>query len=83
MHNGAFETLGEVIDFYAGGGGPGRGIDIPNIDDKIRPFQLDADEKKDLIAFLHSLTDESRKPAIPPDVPLVGVAGPGIGSAST
>ena len=26
-------------------------------------------EKKDLVAFLHALTDESRKPAIPDKVP--------------
>ncbi len=69
MHNGIFETLDDVIAFYADGGGPGRGIDAPNIDDKIRPFHLDGQQRKDLIAFLHALTDESAKPSIPEAVP--------------
>lgn len=69
MHNGAFATLEEVIDFYAGGGGVGEGLVLDNLDDKIRPFALTADQKQDLIAFLHALTDESAKPAIPEAVP--------------
>lgn len=69
MHNGVFETLHEVIDFYAQGGGTGLGEDIPNIDDKIRPFVLSEREKEDIIAFLHALTDESNKPDIPARVP--------------
>jgi parallel beta-helix repeat protein len=69
MHNGRFSTLSEVLDFYAGGGGPGQGLEVANVDDKIRAFPLSADEKRDLTAFLHTLTDESRKPAIPDSVP--------------
>ena len=69
MHNGIFATLSEVIDFYANGGGFGLGLDVPNIDDKIRPFVLTDHEQNDLIAFLHALTDESNKPAIPQRVP--------------
>ena len=69
MHNGVFETLEEVMDFYAMGGGTGLGLDVPNIDDKIRVFSLTEEEKNDLIAFLHALTDESMKPEIPQQVP--------------
>ena len=69
MHNGVFQTLGEVIDFYAQGGGRGQGLDIPNMDDKIRKFKLSSSEKSDLIAFLHCLTDESAKPKFPDSVP--------------
>ncbi len=69
MHNGRFATLAEVLDFYAGGGGTGQGLELANLDDKIRPFHLSATERRDLIAFLHALTDESRKPAIPETVP--------------
>ncbi len=69
MHNGIFNTLEEVIDFYANGGGPGRGLHVPNVDDKIRKFDLRRSEKQDLIAFLHALTDESAKPEIPARVP--------------
>jgi cytochrome c peroxidase len=69
MHNGAFETLEEVLDFYAGGGGRGLGLDVPLQDDKIRKFNLTPQEKADLIAFLLALTDESALPEIPKRVP--------------
>ena len=69
MHNGVFSTLDEVIDFYSGGGGPGLGLEISNVDDKIRNFTLTKRERSDLISFLHSLTDESAKPDIPHSVP--------------
>ena len=69
MHNGAFETLEEVLDFYAGGGGRGLGLDVPLQDDKIRKFALTPQEKADLIAFLLALTDESALPEVPKRVP--------------
>ncbi|HKY05890.1 MAG TPA: parallel beta-helix domain-containing protein [Blastocatellia bacterium] len=69
MHNGQFKDLNEVIDFYAAGGGPGKGFDTPHLDDKIRPFSITAQEKADLIAFLFALTDESRLPEFPDRVP--------------
>ena len=69
MHNGVFETLDEVVDFYAEGGGIKHGIEQNLLDDKIRPFSFSKREKEDLIAFLHSLTDESNKPKIPDTVP--------------
>ena len=69
MHNGHFETLAEVLDFYASGGGAGQGLELANLDDKIRKFELSPQAKRDLIAFLHALTDESRKPEIPESVP--------------
>jgi parallel beta-helix repeat protein len=69
MHNGRFKTLDEVIDFYSQGGAAGQGLKLANLDDKIRPFTLTPQEKSDLIAFLHALTDESRLPEIPERVP--------------
>lgn len=69
MHNGRFQTLEEVIDFYAAGAGKGAGLDLPNLDDKVRRFTLSPQEQKDLISFLHALTDESAKPASPERVP--------------
>ncbi|MEM8485876.1 MAG: parallel beta-helix domain-containing protein [Bacteroidota bacterium] len=69
MHNGVFETLAEVVDFYATGGGTTRGMDGFEIDDKIRPFALSGTERDDLVAFMHALTDESNKPAVPSSVP--------------
>ena len=51
MHNGRFNTLREVIDFYDRGG-------VPNelLSPLIRPLELTEKEKQDLEAFLHSLT---------------------------
>ena len=51
MHNGRFDTLREVIDFYDRGG-------IPNelLSPLIRPLGLTEQEKRDLEAFLHALT---------------------------
>src|SRR5499426_3373747 len=69
MHNGRFQTLEEVIDFYLNGGGKGEGMQLPNLDDKIRKFKVNDQEKRDLIAFLYALTDESMKPAFPDRVP--------------
>ena len=69
MHNGIFETLEEVIDFYSDGGGRGHGFDLPPIDDKIRGFQLSWEERADLVSFLHALTDESSLPEVPDAVP--------------
>src|SRR5262249_30868913 len=65
MHNGRFKTLEEVLSFYAKGGGKGEGLDLPNLDDKVRVFSLSTGEQQDLIAFLKSLTDETRRPDVP------------------
>lgn len=54
MHDGRFQTLEEVLDHYAAGG---HGVENENVN--IRPFDLSAEEKRALIAFLHTLTDTS------------------------
>ena len=66
MHNGAFATLEEVIDFYSKGGGRESGFEV---DRQIVPFELSAQEKEDVVAFLYALTDESALPAVPQSVP--------------
>jgi len=53
MHDGAFNTLEEVVDFYDKGGNPN-----PNLDPRIKPLGLAPQEKTDLIAFLKALTGE-------------------------
>jgi cytochrome c peroxidase len=65
MHDGSMATLEEVLDFYAAGGrkiesGPYRGDGrlSPGKSPFIRTFRLTPEEKADVIAFLHSLTDE-------------------------
>ena len=54
MHNGSMETLEEVIAHYTNGGA-GHYLQ----DKSIVPFELTPKEKKQLIAFLKSLTDLS------------------------
>jgi cytochrome c peroxidase len=51
MHDGSLATLREVVDFYARGGVPNEGLDP-----RIRPLDLSEEEKRDLVAFLESLT---------------------------
>src|SRR5262245_34886516 len=69
MHNGKYKTLEEVLSFYSKGGGKGEGLEIPNLDDKIRVFSLSTEEQQDLVAFLNALTDETRRPEVPDRVP--------------
>jgi parallel beta-helix repeat protein len=67
MHNGVFGTLEEVVDFYAAGGGRADGIE--GIDPFVRGFELNEQERSDLINFLYSLTDESQLAQIPDTLP--------------
>jgi cytochrome c peroxidase len=57
MHNGVYQTLEEVIDFYDQGGGLGLGLTVPTQTLTDDHLGLTPQEKRDLIAFLHSLTD--------------------------
>jgi cytochrome c peroxidase len=59
MHNGVFRTLDEVVDFYNRGGGAGIGIALPNPTLSPEPLHLRKQEKRDLVAFLESLTDSA------------------------
>jgi cytochrome c peroxidase len=58
MHNGVFKTLEEVIDFYDGGGGNGLGFNLPNQTLPTDKLKLTLLEKKQLIAFMKTLTDK-------------------------
>ncbi|WP_420628045.1 parallel beta-helix domain-containing protein [Candidatus Leptofilum sp.] len=67
MHNGSLETLEDVVDFYADGGGRLHGQE--NVDVFVQGFDLTDQERLDLVAFLYALTDESGIPAVPTAVP--------------
>ena len=58
MHNGVFNTLEEVIDFYNRGGGQGIGIDLPLQTLPPDPLNLTMKEQEDLVLFLKTLTDK-------------------------
>jgi cytochrome c peroxidase len=56
MHNGAFKSLEEVMDFYNKGGGEGLGIKVNHQTLSPDPLNLNENEIKDIITFMHSLT---------------------------
>jgi cytochrome c peroxidase len=65
MHDGSIATLEHVINHYARGGriikdGPlaGDGRLSPRKSELLEGFEIDAEERADLVAFLASLTDE-------------------------
>lgn len=64
MHNGVFATLHEVVDFFDRGGGAGA-----NKAPQLRPLGLSPVEKKDLVAFLESLSMDRPLLLAPPRVP--------------
>jgi cytochrome c peroxidase len=56
-HNGVFNTLAEVVEFYSKGGGDGNFSGTK--DEKIKPLNLTDTEKADLVAYLETLTGEA------------------------
>lgn len=65
MHDGSIPTLAEVIEHYAAGGrtitsGPHKGVGSasPLRSAFVKGIDLTPEEKRDLVAFLESLTDE-------------------------
>lgn len=60
MHDGSIATLAAVIDHYAAGGRAARdGSPSPLRSPLVRGFQITPAERRDLIAFLESLTDKA------------------------
>lgn len=55
MHNGRFQTLAEVIAYYAGGCGPDA-----HKSKLLKTFECSEQDTQDLVAFLESLSGESR-----------------------
>ncbi len=53
MHDGSLKTLEEVVDFYDKGG-----IKNKNLSEDMKPLNLTAQEKKDLVSFLQALNGE-------------------------
>lgn len=57
MHNGVYETLEEVMDFYNKGGGQGMGLSVPHQTLAADRLELSDYEIKAIIGFMNSLTD--------------------------
>jgi cytochrome c peroxidase len=51
MHDGSQQTLEEVVEWYAKGGHPN-----PHLSDKMKKLDLTAQDKKDLVEYMKSLT---------------------------
>nr|MDQ3100338.1 cytochrome-c peroxidase [Bacteroidota bacterium] len=59
MHDSRFATLEDVLDFYA----EGVQVNAENIDSHMQPWifgniALDQQDRADIVAFLHTLTDQ-------------------------
>ncbi len=57
MHNGVFNTLEQVVDFYDAGGGVGKGLKLNNQTLDSDSLKLSATEKYQLVAFIKSLNE--------------------------
>ncbi|GAA4113399.1 cytochrome c peroxidase [Aquimarina addita] len=68
MHNGVYNTLEEVMDFYNKGGGAGLGISVSHQTLSPDPLDLTQKEIADIIAFMNSLTDTTQFTP-PTDIP--------------
>jgi cytochrome c peroxidase len=53
MHDGSLATLEEVVDYYDKGG-----VKNKNLDERLKPLNLTAQDKKDLVEFMKSLSGE-------------------------
>jgi len=62
MHDGSLKTLKDVVDFYVGGGNSN-----PHLDKEIHALDfLTGQDRKDLVAFLETLTGEMPRDVGPP-----------------
>jgi cytochrome c peroxidase len=61
MHNGSVATLEEVVDLYDRGGAVHRASLSP----EIVPLNLAAAQKRDLIAFLRTLSSQDQPVVVP------------------
>lgn len=71
MHNGIYQTLDQVVDFYNHGAGNKfkfRSLFLSILPDSLK---LSTTEKKDLISFVHALTDTSGTSARPRHLPKI------------
>jgi cytochrome c peroxidase len=63
MHNGKIANLEAVVELHNAGGVPN-----PNLDPLVKPLHLSSSEKKDLVAFLETLTGSEpdiKRPPLP------------------
>jgi len=69
MHNGVYETLEQVVDFYNNGGGAGMGLEVEYQTLAPDSLGLDVDEQQALVKFMEALTDASFEEYVPEQLP--------------
>lgn len=69
MHNGVFQTLEQVVDLYDAGGGAGKNLVVENQTLPADSLHLTMEEKRNLIAFIHSLNENIIFEAPPATLP--------------
>lgn len=69
MHNGSFNSLAQVIDFYNGGGGAGRGLQVTNQTLSADSLHLTQTDKNSLLAFMRSLNEKIQFEKAPEKLP--------------
>lgn len=75
MHNGVYNKLEEVLDFYNNGGGIGHGYDVPNQTLPSDSLRLSKSEMSDIISFMNILSDTvglTKKPSRLPELKVAG-----------
>ena len=70
MHNGVFETLEEVVDFYDKGGGQGLGMEVEFQTLPPDKLELSPQEKLNLVRFMEILVDTTDMTAQPIRLPI-------------
>jgi cytochrome c peroxidase len=70
MHNGSLGTLSQVIDFYDGGGGSGKGLHVSNQTLSGDSLHLNKTDKKNLLAFIGSLNEKVEFEEAPEKLPV-------------
>lgn len=61
MHDGSLKTLEEVVEYYDRGGTPNK-----NLDERMKPLKLTAQEKKDLVEFMKAFNGEGWQAKLTP-----------------
>jgi len=69
MHNGVFNTLEEVVEFYNAGGGAGRGLQVDNQTLAADSLGLSVSEKAKLVKFMTALNEKITFEAPPASLP--------------
>lgn len=69
MHNGAYKTLDDVMDFYNKGGGKGIGITVAHQTLPFDSLSLSKQEISDIISFMEALTDTTEMTSVPQSLP--------------